>query len=179
MNLARLSLRRTDYWLAGIAASSLLVAAIELLWPHPLAKPADSPEELHGEDGLAPPEIAARRLGPLSAYQLIADKPLFAPDRLPYEPPIEEAHGSLEPHSELEVELSAIVVTEAARLALLKVGTSPELRKIGIGQAVEGWILTDVRPDEIVLQQGSESRTVKLQSQSDTEGQAHRPARRP
>ena len=148
-----------DRWLVGFSACCTASLAVELLWPHGLeSSPAQQ------ELAVPAPEAAdSWQPNPLAAYDAIVARPLFTVDRRPFVPPTEETEPvSLPPGPSVEFELTAIVTSAAARMALLKTSSSAEVRKVTVGQAIDGWTLVEVREDGIVLRNGTDVRVLEL-----------------
>lgn len=105
---------------------------------------------------------------PLGHYNIILDRPLFSEDRRAHiygagtvsksamgNPDVNS--GNLDDYL-----LTAVIITENNRMALLKPKSGKPL-KVGVGETIFGWTLTNVEPHEISLNRGSETRTLELQ----------------
>jgi hypothetical protein len=128
-------------------------------WPPQLP---DAPERLPGQlpQGItaaatpSPPPIP-----PLEDYASIAERPLFLPDR---RPPPDEPEGSDEPVPEVLTELAgtdlnAVVITPLAVSAWLRRPNSRELVRVRLGDDFEGWTITGIEPDRLLLERQGET----------------------
>lgn len=108
-------------------------------------------------------------LPPLSDFSVIVERPLFTHDRNPYiaDEIVDEAN---QPDKEqfktkgklAEYLLSAIIITEDRRIALIQAGTDKKLQKVEEGETIDGWTLTDFKSDEISLIKGQEIKKIGL-----------------
>ncbi|MEE8321879.1 MAG: hypothetical protein V3R68_08570 [Gammaproteobacteria bacterium] len=128
--------------------------------------------EQTGEPGIAPPgKVAKEELKPLAEYAMITRRPLFNEDRRPYiesKPVVEvKKPDKKKPVGDAKkkqiVKLSAVIITEDKRIALVQAGGERQLQKIMQGEEVNGWILTDVQPSYITLNMGDETMNVELE----------------
>ncbi|HJR69800.1 MAG TPA: hypothetical protein VKA43_07150 [Gammaproteobacteria bacterium] len=140
---------------AAAAAGALL---LELTWPHELEAPAAAGEattaiELTAHDAVP--------VGPLSDYVLVGDRPLFTHDRRPFVF-VAEAAPVARAGPRVEFELTAVIITSATQIALLRSSQTPAVRRVTLNQTIDGWTLPAVAPDSVVLNRGTETVTVPL-----------------
>lgn len=143
----------------AIAAISLLIMFVELSWPLGLEAPGAREPTLPSR----PASTEAWRPAPLAHYEALTARPLFTADRRPYEPPPEPPVPVEPPGPRVELDVTAIVTSASARLALLRSNVSPDVRKLSVDQTIDGWTLVEIRTDEVVLRKGDEQIVVALQ----------------
>lgn len=128
--------------------------------------------EHSGEPGITPPEkVTEEEIKPLSEYAMITRRPLFNEDRKPYiesKPVVEvKKPAKKKPVREAKkkqiVKLSAVIITEDKRIALVQAGGERQLQKIMQGEEVNGWTLADVQPGYITLNMGDETMNIELE----------------
>ena len=96
-------------------------------------------------------------LRPLQSFSVVTERPLFAQTRRP------SARGSddtLGPWSSFT--LAGIIISPTAREALILHGQPPTVVHLQEGQDVEGWTVTSILPDRIVLRGGDAEHELKL-----------------
>lgn len=140
----------------AVATMSVATLLLELTWPHALEPPARAES--------APAEIAqtdeAVRVGALSDYLSISQRPLFMYDRKPFVFVAEAAPVKVGPR--VEFELTALIITSDTRLALLRSNLTPAVQRVALNQTIDGWMLSEVRSDSVVLRQNEAAVTVPL-----------------
>jgi hypothetical protein len=140
---------------AAVSAGTLLV---ELTWPHGLEAPAAAGEPT---TAIEPTAHHVAPVGPLSDYLLVSDRPLFTHDRRPFVF-VAEAAPVARAGPRVEFELTAVIITSATQMALLRSSQTPTVRRLTLHQTIDGWTLAEVAPDSVVLNRGSETVTVPL-----------------
>jgi len=163
------TIREIGRWPMMITAVALAVLVLELFWRHPI----DLRVERVPTSSTSPATRATRSLQPLSAFQGVTDRPLFTPDRKPYEPPVESPPVRRAPPPvpvapTLRFTLSAVITTPSAQIALLKNEGSSQVQKLAVGESYDGWTLVEVRPDSVVLRNGEIVRTIELNEKTKT-----------
>lgn len=145
--IPRLLRRLGPTWLLGLCNLGLaLVLAYELLAPSavsPRALPAPNAAAADAEP--APPSFA---MPPIRQYREVLDRPLFNSSRRPSL----AAEDGARPVTSLS--LVGIVIAPGSRLALLEFGSPPKLVRVGIGQAVAGWTVSQIGPEDVLVRQG-------------------------
>ena len=106
---------------------------------------------------------------PVSDYSVIIERPLFTEDRRPDisagEPvstPTADANRNNILNGGNDHLLSAVIITENNRMALLRSGRDNSYKKLGIGEVIDGWTLASIEAHEITINRGTETRTLKL-----------------
>jgi len=102
-------------------------------------------------------------------YAGIIERPLFRPDRRP-EPPAENAETSAgEEQSDLEhLDLTAVLITPDSASAWVREDSSPQARRLRIGDDIGGWSLLEILPDRIRLERQGEEDALLLRDYSAT-----------
>ena len=177
MTMTSRRLLSCDYWLLGLIGACVFGMGAELLWPHRLAPPGKSPpDDSSAETTLDSPHQEPPRL-PLQAYDAIVERPLFAADRRPYEPPAEpvETPRPEAPQPHVEFQLSAVVSTPSEQIALIKTNLFPDVQRVALNESLQGWMLVEVRADSAILRRGNEQVTIELRPNAPPPGNAERP----
>ncbi len=107
---------------------------------------------------------------PQAAYQPIADRPLFFNKRRPPPPYVPAPPGKKSPIKpkrkvgKPRMQLSAIIVIGKQKYALVKGGRQKGSRRIHVGEEVDGWKVTRIDADRLVLSNGSETEELLLRN---------------
>ena len=124
-------------------------------------------------DSAAPPpleELPAPGLPALGSLTHTVERPLFTAQRRPPPPDaLDEAAPAL---GELALpsrapsgyEVSAIVITEGDEIAYLRGPAGGVLKRLRIGEALDGWVLEEVRADGVVLLNGGRREELALRT---------------
>ena len=111
----------------------------------------------------------ANVIPPITDYTEIIERPLFMQDRRPYvpdetvaaiKPPQQKTRGRKRAKDELL--LSAVIITENKRIALIQTGKGKKIQKVMLGEIIDDWTVADVQPGEVSLQKGSETKKLEL-----------------
>jgi len=142
----------------------LIVFAVVLFlqwqdWPPevpdgPELSPDQLPQVINSSAPPLPPPIPPRE-----DYASIAERPLFLPDRRP--PPDEpQDNNDLVPEALTELagtDLNAVVITPLAVSAWLRRPNSRELVRVRLGDDFDGWTVTGIEPDRLLLERQGET----------------------
>lgn len=145
-----------------IAAITLLLVTLLLLqwrdWPPPLPEPPGTPSQAELPNGAARPKGTLEPLPPLEEYASIIERPLFLPDRRPPEeaPDQPDVAPPEEPTDLAGVDLNAVMITSKVISAWLRAPSSQELVRLRIGDDFEGWTVSRIEPDRLVLERQGE-----------------------
>jgi hypothetical protein len=116
---------------------------------------------------------AARALPELALLSATRERPLFYEGRT-YPEPEPEASAAGGPGAMTDaapapvtvplgaVKLSAIVIVDQQRVALLREPGSAESRYLGVGGSVNGWTVAEIRTDSVLLRNGTSTEELKL-----------------
>ena len=133
-------------------------------WPPALPAPPPGADAAPAAaaSGEAPPKLPP--VPPREDYASVAERPLFLPDRRPppEEPEDASDEGLPEEPAELkDVDFSAVVITPDAVKAWVT-PYSQERRWLRIGDEIDGWTLTRIGPDSLVLERQGETNEILL-----------------
>ena len=115
------------------------------------------------------PQYNANRTAlPPETFSEIIERPLFMDTRRPYVAPVStdaNKHKGLrqtEPDILTLISLSAIVITNEKRIALIEDNRTGKLQQLHQGEMYGGWTLTDVGTNSIAMQKGPDTRNMEL-----------------
>lgn len=150
---------RTTLLLAGACAIAGLVVGGEFLWLKRPEPPAAPPPPTPSSAAEIPRDFA---LPPLDRYPFFVSRPLFLEGRKPLETE-DETIASAIASPPPEVELTGILETpEAGQLALLRSLDGHHHYRLRPGDSIEGWQLTRIAADHVILEQGTREHVLKL-----------------
>lgn len=120
--------------------------------------------------GLPPPT-------PKDDYASVRNRPLFLPERRPPEPEPEvvEAPPPEEASDLSGMKLTAVVIAPQIVKAWVQSPTSPELLPLRIGDELEGWSVTGIEPDKLVLERQGTRDELKLRDFENADASAPPP----
>lgn len=105
---------------------------------------------------------AVFELPPLDEFSAFVDRPLFVEGR---KPPPAEGEQTQAPKAEdlapLELSLMGVMLSPHGQMAILA-EASGKNRRVKLGGTIDGWRLTELKPDRITLQRGEEQRDLPL-----------------
>lgn len=146
---------RTALAVAAVSAGALL---LELTLPYELEAPAPADEPTTAIEHTAHDVVP---VGPLSDYLAVSERPLFTHDRRPFIVVAEATPvAPVEPRAEFE--LTAVIITRATQIALLRSNLNPTVQRVTLNQTIDGWTLGEVTPDSVSLSRGTETVAVPL-----------------
>lgn len=106
------------------------------------------------------------RLRPLAdreEYQVVVDRPLFSPTRRPLEDEPEQAEPEVVTDQSLDrIDLNAVLITPNETLAWVMDASSREVRRVRLGDELEGWAVRDILSDRLVLERQGQTNTLVL-----------------
>jgi general secretion pathway protein N len=108
---------------------------------------------------------------PKDAYASVTDRPLFRPERRPEEEVDPEAQGTAEPDVATSLEgmnLSAVIITPTLVSAWIQDPNEPRLRRLRIGDDLEGWSVQTILPDRVLLERQGEQDALILRDYGKT-----------
>ena len=111
---------------------------------------------------------ANRTALPTETFSEIIARPLFMDTRRPYVAPVStdaNKHKRLrqtEPDILTLISLSAIVITNEKRIALIEDNRTGKLQQLHQGEMYGGWTLTDVGTNSITMQKGPHTKNMEL-----------------
>jgi len=104
------------------------------------------------------------------AFDEIIQRPLFNETRQPFvasEPektvtrPKEKNNRTIKKREQYS--LSAVVITPDAQIAILQNGRDKTLRRLALGEIIDGWSLNEVTPHSVQLKKGEEIKNLELE----------------
>ena len=121
-------------------------------------------------DGSAGPVPPPRTLPTLGEYAAIVERPLFAPTRAPYSgataaPIVGPDQKAGVPADAAEMILTAVLIAQGQRLAILESGRGKSLHKVAVGESVNGWTLMAIEAEAVSLKKGNEVKLLELRIQ--------------
>jgi len=111
------------------------------------------------DDGLpALPPVAGYEMAPLEDFMEIAERPLFSPTR---RPPAGEG-ATVAPRQALDLTLIGVVLSTEERLAIVTPGGPGKAVRLGVGDSIQGWVLTELESERATFERGAETVTLYL-----------------
>ena len=101
-------------------------------------------------------------------YVSIIERPLFRPDRKP-EPLSDEQPGPEIPEGSTELsafDLNAVLITPDIVSAWVRDPAQPKLRRLRIGDDLQGWSVTDIQEDRVLLERQGQQDALILRDYS-------------
>ncbi|OGT74868.1 MAG: hypothetical protein A3I78_10500 [Gammaproteobacteria bacterium RIFCSPLOWO2_02_FULL_56_15] len=145
-----------------------VLAAVYLLLEFSRDYPLDTGDAPMFQDradtGLAP-VYAPGGSGP---YDQITARPLFNPDRRPEHSgnptPVGTAPVTIAdaPGPAADLSLSAVILTNDQRIALLQKASERKLIRLSEGESLDGWVVETIQADRVQLRRGEETRVVEI-----------------
>ena len=143
-------------------------------WPPPPSAGVDGAMGPDGGNGLDATEDPLARLAPpedREAYASVTERPLFRPQRKPAEaePEAPEPAQGAQPAVDLAgLDLSAVVITPAVVSAWVRDNKGQELKRVRLGDELEGWAVKDILRDRLVLERQGERNELVLRDFTQT-----------
>ncbi|AFL74777.1 type II secretion system protein N [Thiocystis violascens] len=142
-------------------------------WP-PETSRSGVGEDSAVENGVAPetqPDPLARLTHPADrdSYASIVERPLFRPDRKPEPPPEEAPAAASAPGTDLALDtldLTAVMMTPTSVSAWVKDPSQPKLRRLRLGDEIEGWSVREILEDRVLLERQDEEYALLLRDYS-------------
>jgi hypothetical protein len=154
-----------QFALAGLCGALTLILAYEIAAPIP---PFDVPRsiEVYRPASITFEDIAnapsAASFGDIDAH------PVFSASRAPIASH-DVAHGGASSAFPTDVALIGVIIEGDTRLALVKTANEPFARSVAQGGAIEGWTVSEVDADKIVLSSGATKQEILLAANRATE----------
>lgn len=118
----------------------------------------------------AAPPVAPRlpdELPDIDHYAVIAERPLFVSDRRPPSGETESEAPEEEPPAKLEYDLTAVVMSPEGKTALLQKPGEKKVERALEGDLLDGWTLTQILEDRVVLERQGEKNSIVLRDFSE------------
>jgi len=140
------------------------------------------------------PDLRGRRIPPRKTYQHIVEKDLFRPERTEWVPPATPKEEEPSQIGEPKIRVYGIVIYNDLKNAWIKeqlqkatvnqsrrtsrsgrsstknrtqIAKSHKLKKVTEGDSIEGWVVTTIKPDAVVLKSGESSKEFHLIEHND------------
>jgi hypothetical protein len=156
----------TQLALAALCGALTLVLAYEIAAPIP---PFDVPKstEIYRPASLTFQDTAN---APSSAsFGDIDAHPIFSASRTPIASHLDTARGGASNAFPTDVSLIGVIIEGETRMALVKTASEPFARSVPQGGEIEGWTVSEVDPDKIVLSSGATKQEILLAANRATE----------
>lgn len=151
-----------------IPGAVLLVLAIVLIlqwkdWPpDPSRVGLEEPPQTGSEDGGRAEDALARMMppDPKDSFTSVTDRPLFRPQRRPEEPAETETPDLSGPDLAATLDgmdLSAVIISPDLISAWVRDPAQPRMRRLRIGDELDGWSVQDILPDRVLLERQGEA----------------------
>jgi hypothetical protein len=164
-------------WIPGFLALALILL-LALQWkdwpPGPSRAGLDAISSAASSMPVGSEPDAAAQLpppDPKDAYASVADRPLFRPQRRPEEDVDPDEQPALEPDVLTSLDgmnLSAVIITPTLVSAWVQDPNQPRLRRLRIGDDLEGWSVQTILPDRILLERQGEQDALILRDYGKT-----------
>lgn len=112
---------------------------------------------------LAEYKPVVRQIFPRNAYQIVANKDLFRPERTEWKPPVagKELEAAKKPAPQLTV--FGIVIAGDRRHAWIQdPKIAGKLKKVSEGEEMDGWKVSKITPNDLSLTCGAETKAYRL-----------------
>jgi hypothetical protein len=157
----------TQLALTGICGVLTLILAYEVAAPIPPFRVPKSmeiyrPAAITFQDTATAPSAAS--FGDIDAH------PIFSASRTPIASHFDTAHGGGASGAfPTDVSLIGVIIEGQTRMALIKTASEPFARSVPQGGEIEGWTVSEVAPDKIVLSSGATKQEILLAANRGTE----------
>ncbi|MGA7713062.1 MAG: hypothetical protein WCA81_14250 [Rhizomicrobium sp.] len=113
-----------------------------------------------------------------ASFSAIDARPLFSPSRKPIDVPQapgESGLGSAVPPLPSNVSLVGVIIDGDRQLALIKTQGAPFAESLRVGAVIDGWKVTEIAPDKVVLRAGTAEQILGIGDQRSNQQQTARP----
>jgi hypothetical protein len=161
-----------------VALSALSVVLTAIVAEELVASPPAQEGRPQLSRSAAPPKQADQItapfvLPPLESFSAITDRPLFTQSRRP--PAIQASTASV--GAAASFVLAGIIISHESREVLIIHGKPPIMSHLQQGQAIEGWTVTAIDQDRVILGGGETRYELKLIGKSEAPGATAAPSR--
>ncbi|MFN7055081.1 hypothetical protein [Hyphomonas sp.] len=160
MSFVRLPTAGVSLFLIGAGVALLYLLAVLTASGSTAARP-----ETPVQPGLTAPVLPALTVISDEDTSAAAEKPLFHPDRRPFQGPGIPASAAIEPGRDGSVPpfaLRGVVLSDGMARASLAHQDTGDIRWITRGGMIDGWQLQQVRPGSVVLGRDGQNVTLQL-----------------
>jgi hypothetical protein len=117
------------------------------------------------------PRATPFAMPPFDTYAEVTARPLFFPTRRPA--PVQAASAELVDARALV--LVGVILSETGRVALIARANLPGANRVAEGQEIEGWTLTAIEADRVVLRHGTIEAELRLRDRNPAQPRANKP----
>lgn len=98
-----------------------------------------------------------------ATFREVLDRPIFSPTRRPPRRAVTvTAEAAPPPDPGPELELHGVVGMGSEEVALIAVGGAPSLRRVAVGDEIEGWHVEEIGAEGVLLRQGARTSRLRL-----------------
>jgi hypothetical protein len=107
--------------------------------------------------------VLENRTGAPNAYQVVVAKDLFRPERTEWKPPVGDKEQEVAKKPAPQISIFGIVIAGDRKQAWIQDPKSAgKLRKISLGEDMDGWKVSTITPNVVSLTCGGETKTYRL-----------------
>jgi hypothetical protein len=150
----------------GLLCGLLLMAGLFEAWA-PLPKVVAPAQTAVAQVPTQPLPIAFTP-PPSNAFDAVNDRPIFSPARKPFMSVA--AVGPSATATPPAVTLIGVILDGKTSMALIKSAASPLETAFNVGQTIEGWLVSEIDADKIVLSSGGARDEIKLEANKAPKG---------
>ena len=145
--------------LTGLCGALTLVLAYEIAAPIP---PFDVPKsaQIYRPASITFQDVA--NAPSAATFDDINAHPIFSASRTPIASHSDITHGGTSSAFPTDVSLIGVIIEGETRMALVKTTSEPFARSVPQGGQIEGWTVSEVDPDKIVLSSGATKQEILL-----------------
>ena len=144
----------------GVLCALLLAASLFATWaPLPVVTASEYSDSPHAIERPLPTAFIPP---PQSAFDAINERPIFSPERKPFAP--DTVAGPSAAATPPSVALVGVILDGTTGMALIRSAASPLETAFSVGQTIEGWAVSEIDADKIVLTSGGARDEIKLEA---------------
>jgi hypothetical protein len=147
--------------LGGVCLLLLAAIGYEIAAPLPVIEPPTAPMT---DRTVTAPTLPVFRAPSSESFSDINSRPLFDRARRPITPTESTAPLSSDGSSPPAASLVGVIIDGGTRLAMVRTPASPLATSVSVGDTVEGWRVTKIDPDRIVLHAGGNDEEIRLEA---------------
>ena len=122
--------------------------------------------------GVLPPEREFSMVA-IEEFEAVLERPLFSPER---RPPVRTTAPAPIVARGFNYALKGVLINDSSRIALLRRDSDGQIIRLRKGEELDGWVLEEVKPDSIVVDQAGKKHYLELTF--DIQPTAERPSAR-
>jgi hypothetical protein len=160
-DMMRQWINRQTGGMVAVSALSVILAAVvaeELYAPATGQEVRNPPSRTAPPQARTDPSTTSYKLPPLQSFSAITDRPLFSQSRRP--PAAQPSTTSIGSASSFV--LAGVIITHGSREVMIQHGKPPTIAHLQQGQTIEGWTVTAIDEDRVLLDSGETQYELKL-----------------